>query len=48
VGVPQAGQKEAAASGFAPQLIQISGVPISCLPQFLQNIFNPLPFSVRY
>jgi len=39
---PQFWQKLLPAKGLAPQLGQISGVPISSLPQFLQNIFTSL------
>jgi hypothetical protein len=35
---PQLEQKPVPLNGLAPQLGQISGVPISSLPQFLQNI----------
>jgi len=40
VGAPQLGQKLVALIGLAPQLGQISGIPISSLPQFLQNILT--------
>jgi hypothetical protein len=46
VGALHPGQKLVPAIGLAPQFIQNSGVPVSSLPQFLQNIayilFNDL------
>jgi hypothetical protein len=40
VSAPQALQKLVPARGLAPQPRQISGVSVSSLPQFLQNIIS--------
>jgi hypothetical protein len=48
VGEPQLGQKLVPVNGLAPQVGQISGVPINSLPQFLQNTFPPLHYLLYF